>query len=55
MDGSEAGHYLTGPHLCALRVFTAEAVAADPAGFLEAAGDILVRLVPLWKIYLEAL
>jgi hypothetical protein len=55
MNGGEAGHYLAGPHLCALKTFTAGEVAADPAGFVEAAGEILARLVPLWKIYLEGL
>lgn len=55
MDGGEAGHYLAGPHLCALKTFTAGEVEADPAGFVEAAGEILVRLVPLWKTYLEGL
>jgi len=55
MDGSRAAHYLTGPHLCALRVFAAAAVATDSAGFVAAAGDILVRLVPLWRAYLEGL
>ena len=55
MNGGEAGHYLTGPHLCAMRAFTAGEVTADPAGFVEAAGEILVRLVPLWKTYLEGL
>jgi len=55
MNGGEASHYLAGPHLCALKTFTAGEVAADPAGFVEAAGEILARLVPLWKIYLEGL
>ena len=55
MDGSVAAHYVTGPHLCALRVFAADAVATDPVGFVAAAGDILVRLVPLWRTYLEGL
>ena len=55
MDGSEASHYLAGPHLCALRVFTAGEVAADPAGFLESATGLLGRLVPVWKTYLEGL
>jgi uncharacterized protein (TIGR02453 family) len=55
LDGSEAGHYLAGPHLCALRVFTAGEVAADPADFVLAAGEILARLVPLWRAYLEGL
>lgn len=39
----------------ALRVFAADEVATDPAGFVAAAGDILVRLVPLWRAYLEGL
>jgi hypothetical protein len=55
MDGGEAGHYLAGPHLCVLRIFAADEILADPAGFVEAAGEILVRLVPLWQAYLEGL
>jgi len=55
MNGEAAGHYLAGPHLCAMRTFTAGEVAADPAGFVESATEILGRLVPLWKTYLEGL
>lgn len=55
MNGGEAGQYVTGPHLCAMRVFPANEVAADPAGFVDEAGGILTRLVPLWRTYLEGL
>lgn len=53
MDGAEAGHYLAGPHLCALKTYTVEEVVADGAAFVDGAGEILVRLVPLWRAYLE--
>lgn len=55
MDGGEAGHYLAGPHLCAMRTFTADEVALDPAGFAETSAAILERLVPLWRAYLHGL
>jgi len=55
MNGEAAGHYLAGPHLCAMRTFAASEVAANPAGFVETAAEILGRLVPLWKTYLEGL
>jgi len=55
MNGEDAGQYLAGPHLCAMRTFAAGEVAADPAGFVEVAAEILGRLVPLWKTYLEGL
>jgi uncharacterized protein (TIGR02453 family) len=50
LDGSEAGHYLAGPHLCALRTFTPDEAAAPD--FLDAAAVVLERLVPLWRAYL---
>ena len=53
MNGEEAGHYLTGPHLCAMRMFAVGEVTANPVGFVEAATDILGRLVPLWRVYLQ--
>jgi len=55
MNGDAAGHYLTGPHLCALRVFTPDEVAIDSAGFVATTADLLGRLVPLWRVYLEGL
>ena len=55
LDGAAAAHYLAGPHLCALRTFTAEQVAGDSAGFVETAADILARLVPLWEVYRQGL
>lgn len=50
LDGGEAGHYLAGPHLCALREFTPKQAAAPD--FFETAADVLERLVPLWRAYL---
>ncbi|MDD5034909.1 MAG: DUF2461 family protein [Methylococcaceae bacterium] len=55
MNGEEAGHYLTGSHLCAMRTFTVGEVVADPDGFVETADEILGRLIPLWKAYLHGL
>jgi uncharacterized protein (DUF2461 family) len=55
LDGLAAAHYLAGPHLCALKTFTAEEVAADSAGFVDSAADILGRLVPLWDAYRQGL
>ncbi|WP_089725038.1 DUF2461 family protein [Candidatus Thiosymbion oneisti] len=55
MNGGDAEHYVTGPHLCAMRIFPANEVAADPADFVEEATEILTRLVPLWRAYLEGI
>ena len=55
MDGAAATDYVTGPHLCALRVLAPADVSADPTGFIAAAGDILERLVPLRRAYLEGI
>lgn len=55
MSGEDAAQYLTGPHPCTTGSFSSEKVVADPAGFVESAAGILVRLVPLWKTYLENL
>ncbi|WP_133513174.1 DUF2461 family protein [Candidatus Thiosymbion oneisti] len=55
MNGGDAEHYVTGPHLCAMRVFPSSEVVADPANFVEEAGGILTRLVPLWRAYLEGI
>ncbi len=55
LNGEEAGDYVAGPHLCAMRTFTSAEVATDPVNFVETAAGILGRLVPLWKTYLEGL
>lgn len=50
-DPAEVESFLQGPHLCALQTLEPEEVATDPAAFIHETRDLLVRLVPLWKLY----
>ncbi|MGR9052400.1 MAG: DUF2461 family protein [Gammaproteobacteria bacterium] len=55
LDASDASNYLAGPHLCAMKAFSADEVAAQAQGFSDTAADILVRLLPLRACYLEGM
>ena len=51
LDAKNSKSFLQGPHLCALRTFEPNEVAADAAAFIDDARELLVGLVPLWEIY----
>ena len=51
LDPADAESFLEGPHLCALQTCEPNEVAANPATFIRETRDLLVRLVPLWKLY----
>lgn len=51
LDPTRAESFLEGPHLCALQTCEPDEVAANPAAFIRETRDLLVRLVPLWKLY----
>lgn len=51
LDPAKAESFLKGPHLCALQIRKPNKVAANPVAFITETRDLLVRLVPLWKLY----
>lgn len=51
LDATNAESFLQGPHLCALRTYEPDEVAADSSGFVDKTRALLVGLVPLWEIY----
>lgn len=51
LNPAKAKSFLKGPHLCALQICEPNEVAANPASFIRETRDLLVRLVPLWKLY----
>lgn len=51
LDPTKAESFLEGPHLCALQKCESGEVAADPATFIRETQDVLMQLVPLWKLY----
>ncbi len=55
LDPTKAESFLEGPHLCALQTCEPDEVAADPATFIRKTRDVLMQLVPLWKLYSGAI
>ena len=51
LDATNADSFLQGPHLCALRTYEPDEVAADAPAFLDSTRELLVGLVPLWEVY----
>ena len=51
LDATNADGFLQGPHLCALRTYEPDEVAADAPAFLDSTRELLVGLVPLWEVY----
>ncbi len=51
LDPKKPESFLEGPHLCALQICEPNEVAANAATFIRETRDLLVRLVPLWKLY----
>ena len=51
LDPKKPESFLEGPHLCALQIYEPNEVATNPASFIRETRDLLVRLVPLWKLY----
>ncbi len=51
LNPAKAKSFLEGPHLCTLQTCKPDEVVTDPAAFISETRDLLVRLVPLWKLY----
>lgn len=51
LDPAKAESFLEGPHLCALQTCEPDEVTTDPVAFIHETRNLLVRLVPLWKLY----
>lgn len=51
LNPAKAESFLEGPHLCALQTCEPDEVATGPASFIHETRNLLVRLVPLWKLY----
>ena len=51
LDATNADSFLQGPHLCALRTYEPDEVAADAPAFLDRTRELLVGLIPLWEVY----